>query len=333
MKKILYASLFCIIAAAIVPTFSSCDRSAPYRNSDGAVWNTLFHITYSSPIELDDSIHEVMKRVEMSLSAFNDSSLVSRINRNETTTVDSSFIRVFRTSAYVNSLSKGAFDPTAAPLIELWGFGKTDQGNNIPDKAEIDSVLNYVGLADCYLTGDTLTKKSEFTTFNFSAVAKGFGCDEIAAMFHRNDCHNFMIEIGGEVVVSGKNSYGEDWNITIESPFDAITGKRSYMMTIPLTDCGIATSGNYRNFRDTGTHRFGHTINPVKGYPVTTSTLSATIIAPDCTLADALATTCMVLPSSEAIEMIDSLEGIEYLIIIRHNTGELECIFSEGLNF
>lgn len=313
-----------IVLAAMV----SCGGDAAYRTSEGAVWNTTFHIKYRGDRQLDDSIHAVMKRVEMSLSPFNPSSLVSRINRGEDVTVDPDFALVFALSKRVNSLSHGAFDPTAAPLFNLWGFGYDNSGSE-PTAAMVDSALSRVGMAHCDIIGGKVVKKSPGTTFSFSAVAKGYGCDEVAAMLRRNGCRDYMVEIGGEITVAGVNARGEKWNIMIDAPVYATDGSHTGMAVIEVTDCGVATSGNYRNYRDTASGRIGHTINPVSGYPSGNATVSATIIAPTCAMADAMATACMVLEPSAAMDMVENAEGVECLLVVSGDTG-MEIVTSAG---
>lgn len=298
-------------------------RPSRYHKCEGAVWATSYHIVYNSPKMLDDSIIAVMSRVEMSLSPFEATSLVSRINRGESTVVDSLFRRVFTASQKVCSLSGGAFDPTVAPVVNLWGFGyKTGAGN--PSREQIDSAMQGVGILKCLISDSTIVKHPA-TEFNFSAITKGYGCDLIGEMFRRNGCTDYMIEIGGEVVVSGKNPQGEKWHILIDAPVvsdSAVVHER--MAVIEVTDCGIATSGNYRNYRSIGSgKRVGHTISSVTGYPVESTMLSATVIAPDAMTADALATACMAMEPAKALSMIESIPDTKALIVVADSTAAL----------
>lgn len=309
-----------LIIAFIAALLASCSRAPVYQQLDGSTWNTLYHIVYKSPVNLDDSIRLVMKQVELSLSPFIDSSLISRVNRGEPVAVDSMIAEVFTTSVAVNRHSGGMFDPTVAPLVNLWGFGYRDNDGVTPTDAMIDSVLLSVGIAGCTL--DTVTgiihKKSPATEFNFSAITKGFGCDMIASMFRRNGVTDYMIEIGGEIAMSGVNDRGKPWRIQIDSPImndTAIVHER--LAVIAPGDCGIATSGNYRNFRrdENGNPSFGHTISPVTGRPVSSMVASATVIAPGCMLADALATACMAMNPDSALAMIERIDGASVLLI------------------
>lgn len=313
MKRLDYL----VVSLLLLALLPGCDTTKPYRTAEGMVWNTLYHITYSSNVPLDDSIQAVMKRVEMSLSAFNDSSVVSRVNRGETMMTDSLFRRVFLESKRISGLSGGAFDPTVGPLINLWGFGTTGKDTEPPTAEAVDSARNLVGIAGCYLGEDgTIIKKNPLTVMNFSAIAKGFGCDEIGRMMRRNGVDSYMIEIGGEIAMSGKSPRGGLWRIKIDAPIecnDSII--HDGMGVIEVDSCGIATSGNYRNYRVIEGQSMGHTINPFTGEPARSGILSATVIAPECMTADALATACMIMPLDSAMAMIESQPGVSAMFV------------------
>lgn len=314
MKRFSFALSFASVLG-IALFFSSCDTGGDYRKCEGAVWATTYHITYRSPRMLDDSIISVMQQVENSLSPFAGNSLVSRINMNQTDRTDSLFRRIFIAAGEVNRLSGGAFDPTVAPLVNLWGFGYRDSGLE-PTQESIDSALSLTGIGRCRLDGDRIVKPSPMTEFDFSAITKGYGCDLIGDMLRRNGCEDFIVEIGGEVTVSGVNHHGEPWRIMIDAPVEndtAIVHKR--MAVISVTDCGVATSGNYRNYRLTSQGKAWHTISTVTGRPAETGTLSATVIAPDAMMADALATSCMAMSTEAALEMIGGISGVEALLV------------------
>lgn len=312
---------------AFVFTFASCGREF-YKNS-GVAWGTAYNITYAGNCDLHDSVTAVMRRVELSLSMFDESSVVSMVNRGETTVVDSMFSDVLSCSRWVNSISGGVFDPTVAPLVDLWGFGR--QGTtNTPDSAAVARALERVGISRCSVANGKVVAPED-TEFDFSAVAKGYGVDCVAAMLQRNGCEDYMVEIGGEIAVAGRNPQGQPWRIQIDAPVvsDRLTHQR--LTVIELTAGGMATSGNYRNYRELADgRRVGHTISPLTGYPAVTTTLSATVRAADCMTADALATACMAMPQSQALEMIESLDGVEALLVVGDDGGEYKLVSSSG---
>lgn len=319
MKKIYFCAFLAILFT--ISALSSCSHQAKFRKISGSAWHTAYNITYRSERNLDDSVTSTLRRVELSLSPFEPLSLISAVNRGDNVTADSLLRKVMEASREVSANSGGAFDPTVAPLVNLWGFGWTgDGGGTAPATEAIDSVLAMVGIDKCGIDDNGfVVKKHPATQFNFSAITKGLGCDEVAAMLRRNGCSDYMVEIGGEIAVGGTNPRGEAWHIMIDAPCDTAV-MHSRLTVIELSSGGIATSGNYRNYRDTNRGRVGHTINPSTGYPQVGTTLSASVIAPNTMLADAYATSCMVLQPDTAMAMIESIPGVEALIVQNDST-------------
>ena len=318
-KLIFWALLLCLTA--------SCGRPAQFRQADGAVWNTTYHIVYNAPEDLRDSIVSVMKQVERSLSPFAKGSLISRVNAGDSTArADSLLRKVMDESKRINGLSGGAFDPTVAPLVNLWGFGYK---NNLPDPTQnsIDSLLLSVGIADCSITPDgRIVKKSHSTEFNFSAITKGYGVDLVGEMLKRNGATDYMVEIGGEIALHGLSPRHKLWSVMVDAPVEADTVVHERLTIIDATDCGIATSGNYRNFKHTAEGDTWHTISPKTGRPAVTDIRSATVIAPCTMTADALATSCMAMPASQALAMIENIEGVEALFVVADSVGHTDTI-------
>lgn len=311
MRK-LFLAITVVLAAALL---AGCDSRSPYRRCEGVIWATSYHITYRSEKMLDDSVLTVLRNVEQSLSPFIDSSLVSNINAGVTDRTDSLFRRIFIASSEVCRLSGGAYDPTVAPLVNLWGFGYRSTGRE-PSPQQIDSALALVGILECRLDGNRIVKRSPATEFDFSSITKGYACDLVGDMLRRNGCNDFIVEIGGEVKASGENDRGSGWRIMIDAPVENDTAVvHSGIAVIEISNCGVATSGNYRNYRKTSSGKAWHTISPATGRPAVSSTLSATVIAPDAMTADALATACMVLPADSALSMIRRLPDTEALLV------------------
>lgn len=316
-----------LLFAFLLPWISSCNNDS-YTTLQGAVWNTTYTIKYRGDASLADSIHSIMRQVETSLSPFNPASRISAINNGTDSITDALIDDVFDISFRVNKMSHGAFDPTLSPLINLWGFGYKGHEPEEPSDSAIMAALEIVGIAYCHISDGVMHKKTPDTTFNFSAVTKGYGCDLIADMFLDNGVTDFMIEIGGELVLRGVNPDGDTWRVMIDAPVDSVAG-HTRLLTIDVSDCGVATSGNYRNFHDTAHGRIGHTISTTTGRPVNTCTLSATVIAPTCAVADALATACMAMNYEQAINMIDSVPHSSCLLVI-NNQDSLNVITSRN---
>lgn len=306
--------------------------SKEYRQASGAKWGTVYHVTYEADRDLGDSIVAEMSRVESSLSPFDDNSIISAINRGECVEIDTLIVNVFQCSQKVNKASGGMFDPTVGPLVELWGFGTDKSVDRSPSQDDIDAALATVGIDRCRIADGHIVKGAEGTQFNFSAITKGYGADLVGEMLKRNGVENYMVEIGGEIALRGHNPKGKPWRIQVDAPIADNSGATSERMTVvEITDCGIATSGNYRNYRDyDGQGRVGHTIDPRTGLPVATTTLSATVIAATCMEADALATACMALPAEQAMDMIEGRPGASALLVDTDEQGALRMRATEG---
>lgn len=308
------------VVAAMALVVTACGGRKEWRTNSGAVWNTLYNISYESERDMSDSIQAMFRQVENSLSPFNDHSLISRINRGETDSVDRLLTHVFDISQKVASQTGGRFDPTVSPIVNLWKFGYTGKvdADSVwePSQAEIDSVMGSVGILSCSISDGRIIKKSPQTEFNFSAVTKGYACDLIADMLRRNGVENLIVEIGGEIAVGGKSPSGGLWRVQIDRPVfnDSIIVHETDRV-IEVTDCGIATSGNYRNYHSSHRGKVGHTISPLTGMPVMIDLLSVTVVAPTCGEADAYATAAMASDGSAEADSLLKAASLEYYLI------------------
>lgn len=294
---------------------TSCHNN--YHYSEGMVWNTTYHITYDGQEELQDSITAVLDETGRSLSVFDTNSLVSKVNSEKATKIDAIFKTVYRCAVEVNRQTEGAFDPTLSPLITAWGFGK---GHTCTaDTARIDSLLNFVGIEKTCLRGDTLYKDDVRTQFNFSAIAKGYGCDRIAQYLERHGITNYLIEIGGEIRLNGVSPSSDAWRISIDRPIVTHEEIHDSQAIISLTKGGVASSGNYRNFHSINGKHIGHTIDRKTGRPVMSEIASVTIIATDCMQADAYATACMAMPLAQSKELCRRLNLAAMIVLTDGN--------------
>lgn len=304
---------YLFIVGSLSLILSSCGSGDEYVRMEGMIWNTVYHITYKGPQNLQDSVLPVLNEVGQSLSVFDKNSIVSRLNDTCSLVVDSHFTKVYDESKRINRLSRGQFDPTVGPLIEAWGFGPGHTPTG--DTLAIDSVRKFIGIEKTSRRGDMIIKEDWRTRFNFSAIAKGYGCDAVGEMMKKNGVSDYMVEIGGEISMSGKSPSGKYWRIAIDAPKEGSQPGEETMMVISLTDAGVATSGNYRNYREENGVKTAHTISPATGRPLIGEILSATIIAPTCMEADAIATACMAGPLKEAEELIEKAKVAGLLIL------------------
>lgn len=316
VTKIFHTKIF-IVSFIIILLFTSCESNS-WQLSEGIVWNTVYHIQWKGSASLSDSILPMLKDIASSVSVFDNNSIVSKINRGENPTIDFHFRKILEVSKQINFNSEGAFDPTVSPLINAWGFGYEEC--SYPDSIRISQILKYIGIERTEIRYDHTLLRPDSMQFNFSAIAKGYGCDVIGEMFNRNGVSNWLIEIGGEIAMSGKSRRGENWCISIDRPILSNSAEiHKSEMVISLSDCGVATSGDYRNYKDTPIGRIAHTINPKTGMPASTDVISATIIASTAMEADAYATACMAMGSIRAKSMANK-QALPMMLILRDSS-------------
>ncbi|MBR5654102.1 MAG: FAD:protein FMN transferase [Prevotella sp.] len=305
--------------------------SMPYHHDRGMVFGTIYNITYQHSDNLKEEIEAALHQVDLSLSPFNKQSVISHINDNSDMKTDEMFREVFELSKHVSEATGGAFDITVAPLVNAWGFG-FKQGID-PERDTIDSLLQLVGYDKVSINRQGhLTKTDPRVMLDCSAVAKGYGCDIVARLLRNHDVENFMIEIGGEIVVRGQNDRGQSWRIGVSKPVDdTLLVNTEQQAILSLTNRALATSGNYRNFYYKGGKKYAHTINPKTGYPVDHNLLSATVIARDCATADAWATAFMVLGADRAKELLSEHNELEAYLISAAPDGSYVVWYSPSL--
>ncbi|ASB49641.1 FAD:protein FMN transferase [Alkalitalea saponilacus] len=311
--------------------FLACELEKEYHVNGGRIFGTSYRIVYESSEDHHNEIHSLLDSFNRSLSTYDSTSIISRINRCEEGVVpDPFFKKVFRTAQMVTAQTNGAFDMTVAPLVNAWGFGFQKMADVTPEL--VDSLLQFVGMHHIDIINGKVVKKIPGVMLDGGAIAKGYGVDVVASHLASLGVKNYMVEIGGEVATRGHNPQGNFWRIGIDRPIDdPLVLERKTELIVHLSGESLATSGNYRNFYIRDGKKYAHTIDPRTGYPVSHNLLSATIIAPNCMLADAYATACMVIGLEESIELIERLTDVEACFII-DSDGEYEVIYSSGFH-
>lgn len=322
MRSRRYAAIVtCAIAAlALMIVSRYCGVKKQYMRSDGVQWTTDYHITYEASHPLNDSVQRVFSLVDSSASVFNPKSLVTALNQNKTNRVDSLIARMYNTALTVNKATRGAYDPTVMPLVNAWGFGF--KSGRLPTQRDLDSLLAFVGLEKTRLHGLTLIKDNPNVQFDFSSIAKGLACDEIARMLERNGVVNYMVEIGGEIACRGVNAQGKPWHVSVDLPLDESTAaSHKSALTVQLDKGGVATSGNYRKYKEVQGKRVSHIVNPKTGQSEESDLLSVTVVAPDCMSADAWATGCMVMGTERTKKLMEANSQLGVMTISADKEG------------
>ncbi|MBQ0025316.1 MAG: FAD:protein FMN transferase [Bacteroidales bacterium] len=301
---------------------NSCGNASGYAKVGGYAQGGTYSISLKLPEDVDASHiqHEadsILLVIDNSLSGYNKGSLLSRLNSGEDLPLDDVFVECFTRSKEVFVESGGAFDPSAAPLFDLWGFGFSEGGE--VSKAAVDSIMQFTGMDKLTLErredGVHLKRSDSRIRLNFNAIAQGLSCDIIARALESHGCTDYLVEVGREIVCRGKRENGEPWHVGIDKPVDSDGSTVTIQDVISLSDRGIVTSGNYHKFYIKDGQKFAHTIDPRKGFPVQHTLLSATVIAEDATLADACATWFMVIGLEEAMSVVSQRNDIEAYLV------------------
>lgn len=330
MKKLRPWHYLFLLVLVISTIWILRNRTTEMQNSEGRIFGTTYHAKYEYPTSLETEIMERLQQVDATFSMFNPNSLLSRINRGEEVAADSLFARVFTLAQTVSAETNGAFDITVAPLVNAWGFGFSKADSITP--ALIDSLLPAVGYTHVRLTENgQIEKLHPRVMMDCGAIAKGFAVDHVAAMFDSLGIRNFMIEIGGEVVVRGTNSHGKPWRIGVSVPKPE-AGNADVQAVLSVTNKAMATSGNYRNHYVKDGKRYAHTIHPRTGYPVQHSLLSASVVAPDCATADAYATAFMVVGLDSAKSILEQHPELMGYFIYENADGEMATWCTPRMN-
>lgn len=272
-----------------------------------------------------------LKEVNRQMSHYQADSELSQFNRAPALVpfkVSPEFARVVRFSLEMSRRSQGAFDPTLAPLINLWGFGeKTDQ-RAVPPETEIRAVLKTTGCRHLSVTDqDELVKTHPALTINLSAVAKGFGVDEMVRVLRARGLTNVYASIAGEVMVLGHNPRGTRWQVGIAAPVPHWTEDDPMAAVVSLSDRALSTSGDYQKFfTNAQGRRLSHILDPKTGWPVQHRVGGISVVAADSTTADALGTTLFVLGLEEGLKFIETWTNAAALFIVHESEGRVRQI-------
>lgn len=303
----------------------SCEHQSEafLQKIEGQTMGTTYHVSLVNGQLPKTQLDSLLTSINMALSTYIDSSLISQINQVE----DTFYLSPTPRTAYllenlsisdkVYQWSQGFFDPTVMPLVNLWGFGYEKRAE-LPDSSLIREALQYVGWEKLqkFTNGDStfLIKKHPLVKIDFSAVAKGYGVDIVSKFLSAKGYQNHMVEIGGEVRCSGQPHPERNWLLGISTPEEGVK-QTNFTAYVEVKNKSIASSGNYQNFYEKDGKKYTHTINPKTGYSSRNPMLGTTIITDDCATADALATAAMALGPEKAKEMLKKLPKVEALLI------------------
>ena len=273
-------------------------------------------------------IDSIFRAVDMSVNLWVDSSIISKVNRNETVTLDSIFIDNFHIAQQAARISNGYFDPTVSPIVAAWGFSYKN-GDSITPQL-IDSLRELVDYRKICIENGKVVKKNPNMQLDFNAIAQGYTSDLIAAFLESKGITNYLVDTGGEIMARGGKPNGDPWIVGIEKPADNWDSEQQIQIRINLHNKGLVTSGSTRKYVERNGRRYSHCIDPTTGYPVEHQVLSVTVLAESSVWADALASICMVMGMKASLPLIESMDGVEAYYIFVNENNALEAFATEG---
>ena len=324
-SRFLLLVTFCLCGCLL----SSCasERSGELHEFTGITMGTSWSVLINaeelpgSRQQLQSEINTILNRVNREMSTYLPDSELSKINAAGSgglIPVSPSLLDVLRAAREVSRLTQGAFDVTAGPLVNLWGFGP-EQGFTVPGEEQVDAALRLVDYENLELDPEasTLKKAHDGVYIDLSAIAKGYGVDRVADHLDNLQLEDYLVEIGGEIRARGVNHKKIPWQIGIEQP---VAETRGVGQIIRLENTAMATSGDYRNFFEQDGIRYSHAIDPRTGRPVSHGLASVTVLHPSAMLADAWATALLVLGPEQGYAA--ALEnGLAAYFIVHHDEG------------
>ena len=311
--------IFALLATMCAAFLWGCGGKVSYTTVDGTMLGTTLHVVAdvqgTSPQELYAAVMALDREAKASMSIFDPASLLSRLNRNETDSVD-------RHIAFNLRLA-------VKPLVEAWGFA----GKEAQENPNIDSILAFVGRGKVRIENGRLIKDDPRVQLDFNSIAKGYIVDLLAQLVESFGARNYIVDIGGEVRCKGVNRQGDPWRIGIETPFDGNMSNGEYLQRrIRMTEGGLATSGNYRRFYlDAKGNKIAHTIDPRTGRSAVSRLLSVTVVAPTCAEADALGTMFLAMGADDALAAAKSMPQMKVYFILADGADAYEEYVSPAM--
>ncbi|WP_300670386.1 FAD:protein FMN transferase [Desulfoluna sp.] len=331
---VLFSLLALVVAAGVTTGF----RAKQEVVLTGRTMGTTYHIkaVVSGKMSSDILAQAVTRRlaeINRSMSVYDPESEISRFNRaeqGESVSVSSDLLTVFSVGSRIYALTDGSWDATVGPLVNLWGFGPAKAAERLPEDAEVAQALARVGFGAISRQGETrLVKNQAGLYLDFGSIAKGYGVDAVARLLREKKIHHFLVEIGGEVYGEGLRMDGTPWRVGINTPErGAMVG--DLFQVRPLKGQALATSGDYRNYREVDGRIWTHVINPRTGRPVDNGVTSASVLAGSAVFADGLATALMVMGPEKGLPLVNRLDGVECLLVVRKPGGDLQVFASDA---
>jgi len=315
-----------VLAATLSLALSACGDSSvdrPVQELVGSTMGTTFSVKVIAPpadldlVSLQQDIQDTLDAINQTMSTYLDDSELSQFNTSSSTgwiEVSPELCYAVEAALVVSQFTDGAFDVTVGPLVNLWGFGPSESISTPPSEEQVATTLGDTGHAKLHTDcgKPALRKDVSGLSIDLSAFAKGHAVDRVADLLDGRTLPDFLVEIGGELRLRGLNGKDEKWAIAIETPDRT---SRSVQTILHLTDTGMATSGDYRNYFEHDGSHYSHTIDPRTGRPVAHSGASVTVVADTAAFADAAATALLVMGPEAGLALAEQESIAAYFLL------------------
>lgn len=299
---------------------------------NGLTQGTDYSIKYyaEEPLLLQREVDSLLNEIDISMSLYRPDSRISKFNQTEADLqLDQHLYKVLKKSFQVYNHTKGKFDITVAPLVEIWGFG-VKPIQSYPDSASIKMILSQVGMNKLELTDRFLKRRQSGVQIDLNGIAQGYTVDLISDFMIQKGIKAFVTEIGGEIRIYGRKPGGEGFRVGVEGPAEAGKKEPFIKHVISFQNGAVTTSGNYRKYLEIGDHKISHLIDPITGYPLETSLISVTLFAEDALTADGYDNAIMAMEPLAALNFIRKIPGMEVYFIYQSADGKVEEMMSDG---
>ena len=319
-----------IVFALSLALLAACVKQPHKTILQGEAQGSYYAVTYYDDLNrnFQQEIDSIFHAIDVSVNLWVDTSVISKVNRNEEVVLDSIFVDNFRIAQEAAALSGGYFDPTISPIVAAWGFSYK-HGDSITPQL-IDSLRLLVDYRKIRIEDGKVVKENPDMKLDFNAIAQGYTSDLIAAFLDSRGLKNYLVDTGGEIMTKGAKPNGQPWIVGIEKPAESWDSEQVVQTRVALHDKGLVTSGSTRKYVERNGKRYSHCIDPNTGYPVEHQLLSVTVLAENSVWADAFASICMVMGVEKSLPLIESMDGVEAYYIYVNEKEELETFATKG---
>lgn len=310
--------IFCVFSCFIL---LACDKTPEVQTLTGLAQGTTYTIKYwaddsvkvTGPEErlaLKTAIDNELARIDYLMSNYRDDSVIERFNQqkiaNKAFALETEILNVLRVSEEVYQKSNHCYDPTINPLFRLWGF-KAGQ-LSIPDSEQLQAVVENIGFDQMTRTATHITKHNTEVTIDLSAIGQGYAIAKVAQQLTDKGIVNYLVEIGGEMLISGTKPKDEKWRVGVERPIPESQKIHEVITLSGKRPTAVMTSGTYRHYYDDKGRQYSHILDPRSGRPVSHNSVAVTVLLEDPTYADAWSTALLCLGSDEGLIVANQYE-------------------------